>query len=115
VSVTSRDEAFDKQALAKSFAAEPLGTLGTRYTRDGLSLLLLANGFPINFHFAESMPNQQSDLVMASLLLGAISLANAAPAWPAGNDAKRANSVLNEGTLLADFLRANPALGPATA
>ncbi len=113
ISVTSRDVAIDKAALGDSFTAEPLGTLGTRYIRDGQSLLLLADGFPVNFHFAESMPNQQSDLVMASLLLGAISLACADPPWPAGNDAQRANAVLNDGTLLADFLDASPALGPA--
>jgi adenosylhomocysteinase len=113
ISVTSRDVAIDKGTLADSFVAEPLGTLGTRYTREGASLLLLADGFPVNFHFAESMPNQQSDLVMASLLLGAISLARADPPWPAGNDSQRANAILNEGTLLEDFLRASPALGPA--
>ncbi len=115
ISVTSRDEAFDKDALAELFTAEPLGSLGTRYTLDGRSLLLVADGFPVNFHFAESMPNQQSDLVMASLLLGAISLAQAQLAWPPGNDPARANAVLNEGTLLADFLSARPGLGPATA
>jgi adenosylhomocysteinase len=115
ISVTSRDEAFDKDALADSFEAEPLGSLGTRYTRSGNSLLLVADGFPVNFHFAESMPNQQSDLVMASLLVGAISLARAPVAWPPGNDPARANAVLNEGTLLADFLSARPGLGPATA
>jgi adenosylhomocysteinase len=115
ISVASRDESFDKSALAESFEAEPLGTLGTRYARAGNELLLVANGYPVNFHFAESMPNQQSDLVMASLLVGAISLACTQTPWPAGNDPARANAVLNEGTLLADFLNARPGLGPATA
>jgi hypothetical protein len=58
------------------------------------------------------MPNQQSDLVMASLLAGAITLANADPPWPPGNDAQRANDVLNEGTLLHDFLTHEPGICP---
>jgi S-adenosylhomocysteine hydrolase len=114
VSLTSRDVAFDKEALGRLFEPSPFGTVGTLYLRDTprCRLLLLANGFPINFHFAESMPNQQSDLVMASLLAGAITLANADPPWPPGNDAQRANDVLNEGTLLHDFLTHEPGICP---
>jgi S-adenosylhomocysteine hydrolase len=114
-SVASRDESFDKEALETRFRAEPLGSLGTRYTQGARSLLLVADGFPVNFHFSESMPNQQSDLVMASLLVGAVSLAHTRTAWPPGNDPSRANAVLAEGTLLDDFLSARPTLGPATA
>jgi len=113
VSVTSRDVAFDKQALAALGAVRPYGDIGTLYVDDarGRRLLLVADGFPINFHFAESMPNQQSDLVMASMLAGALELANARPAWPTGNDAKRANAVLNSGALLQDYLQALPRIG----
>jgi len=111
-SLTSRDAAFDKEALAAIAKARKLGTVGTLYT-DGASasnILLLANGFPLNFHFSESMPNQQSDLVMASLLAGAITLARTTPSWPPGNEPDRANSALNEGSLLHDFLRLEPRL-----
>ena len=69
----------------------------------------------INFHFAESMPNQQADLVMASLLVGMIALTRSQPVWQAGNDAARANAVLNEGTLLHDFLRFVPRIAPERA
>lgn len=114
VSLTSRDVAFDKNALARLFDSSRFGTVGTLYLRENprCRILLLADGFPINFHFAESMPNQQSDLVMASLLAGAITLAEADPPWPPGNDALRANAVLNDGTLLRDFLSHEPGICP---
>ncbi|MEA2492182.1 MAG: adenosylhomocysteinase [Thermoleophilaceae bacterium] len=112
VSLTSRDTAFDKTALGEMGGAERVGTIGTVYRRSDplCSLILVADGYPINFHFAESMPNQQSDLVMASLLVGAVTLASAQPEWPAGNDPTRANAVLAESTLLNDFLKAEPPL-----
>jgi hypothetical protein len=110
-SLTSRDVAFDKAALDKIAPGRKVGTVGTVYSRDpGCNLLLLADGFPINFHFSESMPNQQSDLVMASLLAGALTLAKAAIPWGPGNDPARANAALNEGALLHDFLTAEPSL-----
>ena len=114
VSLTSRDVAFDKEALAVMARAQPFGTVGTLYHKEDppCTLLLIADGFPVNFHFAESMPNQQSDLVMASLLVGAITLAQANPSWPPGNDPARANSILNEGTLLHDFLALEPRIAP---
>lgn len=110
VSLTSRDVAFDKHALSALGSARSFGTVGTVYARDdpSCSILLVADGFPVNFHFSESMPNQQSDLIMASLLIGAITLARSP--WPAGNDPRRSNAVLNEGTLLRDFLRLEPAI-----
>lgn len=112
VSLTSRDGAFDKDALDANYEKRPCGNLGTLFTNEsGDSMLLLADGFPVNFHFAESMPNQQSDLVMASLLVGAMALAAPGTLWPVGNDVARANAVLNEGTLLRDFLDARPGFG----
>ena len=112
VSLTSRDVAFNKEALGQLARPRPFGNVGTLYRRDDppCTILLVADGFPVNFHFAESMPNQQSDLVMASLLVGAITMAQATPEWPAGNDPARANAVLNDGTLLHDFLTLEPAL-----
>jgi adenosylhomocysteinase len=110
ISLTSRDVGIDKRALEEHFEREELGTLGTRYRRNGVELLLIANGFPANFHFAESMPNQQSDVVMAALLAGAVALASGA--WGTGNDAARADSILSEGTLMTDFIHKRPPLGP---
>lgn len=114
VSLTSRDVAFDKRALAKLAPGRAHGNVGTLHHRADADcdILLVADGFPINFHFAESMPNQQADLIMASLLVGAITLACDRPAWPAGNDPARANAVLNDGTLLEDFLGLVPAITP---
>jgi adenosylhomocysteinase len=112
VSLTSRDRAFDKDALNEHYKHQPCGNLGTLFTnKNGQSMLLLADGFPVNFHFAESMPNQQSDLVMASLMVGAMALAAPGTLWSPGNDAGKANAVLNEGTLLRDFLDARPGFG----
>ena len=110
VSLTSRDYAFDKEALTAGFSERPCGNVGTLFTDDegGYSILLVANGFPVNFHFAESMPNQQSDLIMASLLVGAMALAVPGTLWPPGNDSARANGVLNDGALLGDFLDSRP-------
>ena len=116
VSLTSRDAAFDKEALEELCESSSYGSVGTLYIprKDpSRRILLVADGFPVNFHFAESMPNQQSDLVMASLLAGAITLANADPPWQPGNDSKRADNVLNEGTLLHDFLTLEPGICPA--
>lgn len=116
VSLTSRDAAFDKDALDELCESSPYGSVGTLYAphKDpNRKILLVADGFPVNFHFAESMPNQQSDLVMASLLAGAITLANADPPWRPGNDSKRADDILNEGTLLHDFLTLEPGICPA--
>ncbi len=106
VSLTSRDFAFDKHALAELAKPMPLDCLGTMYVKDepSCAMLLVADGFPVNFHFSESMPNQQSDLVMASLLVGLLTLACSSPSWPPGNDAERADGVLDGGMLLADFL-----------
>lgn len=115
VSLTSRDVAFDKEALEQLCVSSPFGTVGTLYVprkNSDCKILLVADGFPVNFHFAESMPNQQSDLVMASLLAGVITLANADPPWQPGNDSKRANDILNEGTLLHDFLTLEPGICP---
>lgn len=113
-SLTSRDVAFDKEALAELYEPSPFGSVGTVYKRNSppCRILLVADGFPVNFHFAESMPNQQSDLVMASLLTGAITLACADPEWPPGNDAERANAILNQGSLLQDFLILEPGISP---
>jgi S-adenosylhomocysteine hydrolase len=114
ISLTSRDEAFDKAALEAIAPGKPFGTVGTiHFVEDcGCRILLLADGFPVNFHFSESMPNQQSDLVMASLLVGAVSIAQIDPAWPTGESSARANDVLNEGTLLDDFLSHNHPIAP---
>jgi adenosylhomocysteinase len=106
ISLTSRDYAFDKQALADLATPSSRGTLGTMYAKNApaCAMLLVADGFPVNFHYAESMPNQQSDLVMASLLVGLVTLACSLPQWPPGNDHERADGILAAGTLLDDYL-----------
>ena len=43
-----------------------------------MAVTVVADGLPVNFHYAESMPNQYSDLVLASMLLGACTLADPA-------------------------------------
>ena len=76
VSTTSRDYEFDLAALrTASSRVEDLGLVGTRYTLSGgPSLTVLGHGMPINFHFAESLPNKYVDIVMGSLIVGAVKL-----------------------------------------
>lgn len=79
VSTTSRDFEFDLPALRDaSSEVENLGLVGTRFSlRHGRSVTVLGHGMPINFHFAESLPNKYVDVVMGGLIVGAAKLASA--------------------------------------
>lgn len=79
VSLTSRDFEFDKAHLsAASAEIVAVPGVGTRYSLQtpagSRNILLVADGFPINFYRAESMPNEQSDLILASMLLGTVEI-----------------------------------------
>jgi S-adenosylhomocysteine hydrolase len=109
ISLTSRDYAFDKEALrTAATAVVDQGRLGTKYLLANASgevaATLIANGFPVNFHHSESMPNQQSDLVMASMLLGACYMAEAYDDMPTTCDPRAANQILSGSRLLERYL-----------
>jgi adenosylhomocysteinase len=106
VSLTSRDAAVDKLALeGMATSTREILNVGIEYLVDGHRILLIANGFPVNFWLAESMPNQHSDLVMASLLYGALRLALDENRWKPGNEWAIANAALNESGLLEEYFR----------
>lgn len=100
VSTTSRDFEFDKTALAELATVKRRTRAGTIYemTTSGVELTLVADGFPSNFYYAESMPNRHSDLIMASLLLGGVSLV--ADRYDVGHNVQRSNDALNQSNLL---------------
>jgi len=101
-SVTSRDYEFNLRDLA-AHSRETVrhGRAGTAYQlAHGPSITLLAHGFPINFHYAESLPNKYSDIVLASLLLGACTLAEPDHGFADGHNVAKTNSILDRAELL---------------
>jgi adenosylhomocysteinase len=102
ISVTSRTVEFDLAALTGgAVASEDLGVTGTRYSLpSGITVTVLADGYPVNFHHAESVPNRQSDLVMSGLLVGAAALAAPLPAFRPGHNVELSNMVLENSGLL---------------
>jgi S-adenosylhomocysteine hydrolase len=107
VSLTSRDYEFDLAALQTlAIKRESRGRVGTTYTlHTGVAVTVVADGFPINFHYAESMPNQLSDLVLASMLVGACTLVNPSSGFIAGHNVPATNRVLDECGILERFRR----------
>ncbi|MEU7906380.1 hypothetical protein [Actinoplanes sp. NPDC049118] len=79
VSTTSRNTEFalaDLQEAARSVS--DAGVVGMRlHFGHGPTVTVVGDGMPINFHYAESMPNKYADLVLASLLVGMATLARA--------------------------------------
>jgi adenosylhomocysteinase len=63
----------DKQSLFDS-EGRKMGTSFVIREKD-TEIRLLGEGYPINFYFTESMPNQVSDLVLSMILLSALELA----------------------------------------
>jgi adenosylhomocysteinase len=55
----------------------PAGTdhAGSSGTCGSIVVTVVGDGFPINFHYAESMPNKYADLVLAAMLVGLATLA----------------------------------------
>ena len=79
VSLTSRDYEFDISGLESSAVEIESHTAVGRSFRiteseREITVVLVAGGYPVNFHNAESMPNQHSDLIMASMLTGGIAV-----------------------------------------
>jgi adenosylhomocysteinase len=102
VSTTSRDREFDVGALReRAVTARSAGVAGTTYSLpDEVDVTLVADGFPINFHHAESMPNRYSDLILASMLVGACTLADPNCGFLPGHNLDRTNVVLKASGLI---------------
>jgi len=96
VSTTSRDYEFALEEIREaSSEVVSLGITGTRYLLNrGPSLTALGHGMPINFHFAESLPNRYVDVVMASLVTGAVAIASNDERLREGENVKATNEIL---------------------
>nr|WP_239092035.1 NAD(P)-dependent oxidoreductase [Streptomyces sp. SID14478] len=104
-SVTSRDGEFPLPALRDAAeAVEDEGLAGTTYVLPhGARATVLAHGFPVNFHYAESVHNRHSDLTLAALLVGACTLARDDHGFSDGHNVERTDAVLQESRLLEDY------------
>lgn len=102
VSTTSRDKEFAIGELAaEAVSVSDAGVLGLRlHLRSGACVTLVADGYPVNFHRSESLPNRYSDLILASLLVGAATLAAPDHGFAAGHNVARSDQVLESCGLL---------------
>lgn len=102
VSTTSRDFEFKlAEFSAHARSVRRRGRLGTSYEmRHGAVVTVLGHGFPINFHYAESLPNRYVDLVMGAMVLGAVTLTRPDHGFAAGHNLAATNQVLRNSTLL---------------
>jgi S-adenosylhomocysteine hydrolase len=102
-SVTSRtyEFALDEFAAAAS-AVHDYGRLGHGYLfEDDVELCVLGHAMPVNFYHAESLPNRYVDIIIASLLLGGVTLARSdRGGFQPGHNLDRTNAVLNASPLL---------------
>jgi S-adenosylhomocysteine hydrolase len=76
--------------------------IGTTYVlrKQSRQVHLIADGYPINFWWADSMPNQVSDVILSLILLGACSLVDGAHLRP-GIDEHGINALAEEKGLAA--------------
>ncbi|KPM50377.1 hypothetical protein ACG83_40290 [Frankia sp. R43] len=85
---------------------------GLRYHRPGgATITVLADGYPLNFHHAESLPNSYADVVMAALAVGTIALSQNRGCYPAGHNVALTDRVLESSSLLERYYALH---GPTT-
>ncbi|MFC4895227.1 hypothetical protein ACFQVD_12780 [Streptosporangium amethystogenes subsp. fukuiense] len=102
VSTTSRDREFAVAELAGEavhVSDDGLLGLGLRL-RSGARVTIVGDGYPVNFHHAESLPNSYSDVILASLLVGAATLAAPGHGFAPGHNVAASNRVLESCGLL---------------
>jgi adenosylhomocysteinase len=102
ISTTSRDFEFKlPEFMQRARAVRRRGRLGTTYDLpEGVKVTTLGHGFPINFHYAESLPNRYVDLVMGAMVLGAVTLTRPDHGFKPGHNLTATNQVLESSTLL---------------
>lgn len=109
VSTTSRDYEFDVPRLRELAVHADRLSWGTTFTYERRNqkwqLHLVADGYPVNFFHAESMPNEQSDLVMASMLLGAVELVRRQDKLAETTNKEETNEILNQHDILREYYR----------
>lgn len=110
-SVTSRARELALDEIADDATVLPV-TAGLRYHRPGgATVTALADGYPLNFHHAESLPNSYADVVMAALALGAIALSQYRDRYPAGHNVALTDRILESSGLLERYYAEH---GPTT-
>ncbi len=112
VSTTSRTNEFALDELVEEarFTSDA-GVTGFRlHLASGATATVVADGFPVNFHHAESLPNKYSDLVLAALLVGAVTLARPDHGFDAGHNVAATDAALESSGLLDRYYRR---FGPA--
>ncbi|MEV6970839.1 NAD(P)-dependent oxidoreductase [Hamadaea sp. NPDC051192] len=104
-SVSSRNTEFDLPALAaRAESVVDLGRIGYRYRLgDHVNVTVLADGYPVNFHQADSVTKSHSDLICAALLLGACVLADNGHGFVNGHNVARTDAVLDASGLLTAY------------
>ncbi|MGH3712142.1 MAG: NAD(P)-dependent oxidoreductase [Micromonosporaceae bacterium] len=102
VSTTSRDYEFALDEIAEeSRRVTDAGMLGMRFElRHGVTATVVADGYPVNFHHAESLPNKYADLILASLVMGAVTLARPDHGFRPGHNVEATDRVLESCGLL---------------
>jgi S-adenosylhomocysteine hydrolase len=114
VSVTSRQREFALAEFADgAVAQEDLGRLGIRYVLpSGRAVTALADGFPVNFHHAESLPNRYSDVIVGAMIIGIATLARPDHGFAHGHNVARTNAALAASGLVERYYRLH---GPSDA
>lgn len=120
-SVSSRNTEFDLSVLTEmSSHTEPFGTSGTTYQMShGPRVVLLADGYPINFHHSDSLTNSRADLVATALLTGICELAQPDHRFAPGHNLEHTDAAIESSGLLERYYhlygpqRVAPALEPA--
>ncbi|MEV4530337.1 hypothetical protein [Streptosporangium sp. NPDC049304] len=102
MSTTSRDREFAIAELAEeAVEISDVGVLGIRMRlTSGACATIVGDGYPVNFHHAESLPNAYSGLILASLLVGAATLATPGHGFTAGHNVAASDRVLESCGLL---------------
>jgi S-adenosylhomocysteine hydrolase len=107
VSVTSRQEEFALAEYAKiALAQEDLGRRGMRYLlSDDRVLTVVADGMPVNFHHAESLPNGTSDVLLAAMIVGIATLSRPDHGLVPGHNVARTDTLLDASGLMEHYYR----------
>jgi S-adenosylhomocysteine hydrolase len=98
--------AGDKKNMedALSRDGQKIGTLYTLERLDSRQILLLADGYPVNFYYSESVPNESFDPILTILFRSVLELA-IRPKIPPGINLKIVNDLVSYEKIVEETLR----------